>query len=85
MSDETNTVTEIGVVVEFEGRFWGCVWEDGQSTEYGWVDIKRADLSDPKYTKQPSDKLHEGSWLLKKINKGTLRKIRRTTSYEFIE
>ena len=78
-------VIEEGVVLELNGKFWGKCYEDGRSTSYGWVDIKKAEISNPEYCKKPSDKTYTGSHYIDEMNKGKLINIKRITSYEIID
>jgi hypothetical protein len=35
-----------GLVAELNGQYWGIVWDDGHSTEYGFTDISDAIIKD---------------------------------------
>ena len=73
---------ESGVVAELNGRFWGCLYEDGHSTSYGFGDISTAIISDPKYCKHPTDMTYEGSHYIKELRKAKLKKVTKTSTYE---
>lgn len=77
--------TEQGTVVRYKGKFWGIVYADGRVTEYGWVDIKEAELGDTNYCHTPSSFVYEGSHDTEEINKGELVEIIRTTSYREVD
>lgn len=51
---------ERGVMVIKNGRAWGKVYEDGRSTEYGWMCLEDAPIRDPKYCHKPQDVTHRG-------------------------
>lgn len=77
-------VIEEGLVLELDGKFWGKKYEDGQCTEYGWTDIKKADLSNPKFCHKPSDMTYRDSPDITEMNKGRLIMIKRITTYDLL-
>ena len=78
-------VVEKGLVLELDGKFWGVTYRDGQCTCHGWVDIKSASMSDPRYCHKPSDKTYVGSPNIPEMNKGKLVAIKRVTTFELDE
>jgi hypothetical protein len=72
----------IGVVVELDGKYWGIQYEDGQVTEYGFGDIERARIGDPRYAKQPTDFTYKGSPYVAELSKARLLPVTRTTIFE---
>ena len=41
--------TDSGVVIQFGDKFWGIVYEDGQSKSEGWVVLKKAIIYNPEF------------------------------------
>lgn len=83
--DRPGVVVEEGLVVEFQGKFWGTLYADGQSTSLGWGDIKQAKLCNPEFCFSPTDLTYQDSPHRKELAKGHLIKVRRITSVEVIE
>lgn len=61
---------------------WGCIWEDGYSTSYGWMDPCRAPIHDPRYCRKVTDVTYRGSHYIRELSKGRLVKVKRTTKVE---
>ena len=75
------TIKDEGVVVEFNGKFWGIQHEDGHSRSDGWGPIENACVEDPKYAKQPRDFTYIGSYYTKELEKGRLVRVTKTTTF----
>jgi hypothetical protein len=67
------------------GKAWGVAYEDGHSTEYGWVDPAEAKISDPRYCKRPKDMTYRGSHLEKELSTGEIVKVVRKTTVEIAQ
>jgi len=74
----------IGVVVEFDGKFWGVLYEDSQCRSCGWTILEYAIVSDPRYCKRPEDNAYVGSPDLKELSKGRLRQVRVVKTIEVL-
>ena len=70
---------ERGVMVMKNGKAWGVVYEDGQSTSYGWMDSESAPIHDPKYCKKPTDVTYQGSHYTRELETGALVMVERRT------
>ncbi len=70
---------EKGVLVMKNGKAWGIVYEDGQSTAYGWVDPVDGRMSDPEYCKHPTDVTYSGSPYYEELLSGKLVSVERIT------
>jgi hypothetical protein len=77
MTDQRTHVEE-GVVIEYKGKYWGTVYEDGQCREEGWVKLERAEIHDPKYCLKPEDTTYNGSPDIRVLQKARLVAIKRT-------
>jgi hypothetical protein len=72
------TKLEQGVVIEYKGKYWGTVYEDGQCHEDGWVKLEKAGIHDPRFLKKPEDTTYNGSPDIRELQKGRLIPIKRT-------
>lgn len=70
---------ERGVMVMKGGKAWGVIYEDGRSTEYGWMAPEDAPIHDPKYCKKPTDVTYQGSHHIPELKKGQLVHVERRT------
>lgn len=70
---------EKGVMLIKNGKAWGITYEDGRSTEYGWMVLEDAPIHDPKWCKKPSDVTYRQDPRLKEINTGKLTLVERRT------
>lgn len=61
------------------GKAWGKVWEDGYSTEYGWMNPDVAPIHNPEYVKNPTDVTYKGSRYIKELSKAKLVNVERRT------
>lgn len=59
-----------GFVIQLGSKFWGILYEDGRSKEYGWVDLKHAEIY--KKINQPEDATYENSPYIAELKKATL-------------
>lgn len=73
---------ETGVQVMKDGKAWGIKYQDGQSTEYGWMDPALAPIHDPKYCINPTDVTYRGSYYREEVKTGKLVSVIRTTIVE---
>lgn len=69
--------TVSGVVVEYNGKYWGVNYEDGKCLSYGWVDIDLAKIVDAQFISKPEDMTFGGSSNIKELQKGKLVKVTR--------
>lgn len=76
-------VLESGVVLKKNNKFWGVIMEDGQITQHGWTDIKKAKLSDPTYCKRPSDMTYKSDHNIPEMETGSLVQIQRITGFVY--
>lgn len=71
-----------GVVVEYEGKYWGLVEENS----YGWTTLLQAKISDPKYTHHPTSLTytprHYPHSEYQELAKGVLVKVRLVTTIQ---
>ena len=63
---------ERGVMVMKEGRAWGIRYEDGRSTEYGWMNPINAPIHNPEFCKKPTDITYPESHNRAEISTGKL-------------
>jgi hypothetical protein len=77
--------TEAGVMVMKNGKAWGCVYEDGRSTSYGWMDPESAPIHDPQFCKKPTDVTYEGSRDTAELSTATLVKVLRMTTVVIVD
>ena len=75
---------ETGVMVMKDGKAWGIKYQDGQSTEYGWIDPESAPIHDPRFCKRPEDVTWEASPHEKELKTGQVVKVKRTTTLEIL-
>ena len=75
---EQRTKVEEGVVIEYNGKYWGTVYEDGKSHEDGWVKLEKAGIHDPRFLTKPEHATYNGSYDIKELQKGRLIAIKRT-------
>lgn len=71
--------TETGVMVIKNGKGWGVVYKDAQSTCYGWVDLENTGIYNPKYCKKPTTVTYEGSSDTKELSTAELVYVKRET------
>jgi hypothetical protein len=76
---------ERGVMVMKNGKAWGVVYHDGQSTSYGWKHPEDAPIHDPKYCTKPSDLTYAGSPDKQELETGTIVSVERYTFVEIME
>lgn len=62
------------------GKAWGCVYEDGHSTSYGWMDPESAPIHDPKFCTKPTDVTYAGSHYISELSTAKLVMVERTTT-----
>ena len=77
MIDQRTTAKE-GVVIEYNGKYWGVVYDDGQCHAVGWVKLEKAGIHDPRFLTKPEDATYNGSPDIKELQKGRLIPIKRT-------
>ncbi len=70
---------ERGVMVMKDGKSWGCVYEDGRSRSYGWMNPEDAPIHDPKYCIKPTDVTYKDSHYVDELNTGKLVIVERRT------
>ena len=70
---------EAGVMVMKEGKAWGVVYKDGNSTEYGWIQPEDAPIHNPSYCKKQIDVTYNGSLYVDELLKGKLVHVERRT------
>jgi len=76
------TIVKTGVVAEFEGKYWGIVYQDGKCCSEGFTDIEKAHVADPEYCKAPVHMSYAGSYDCTRLRKAKLVNIKITTTYE---
>jgi len=72
-------LTEEGVAVELNGKFWGIEYEDGQCCNYGWVNADKAIITQAEFIKKPEDLTYKNSHYIKELQKGKIVKIKKVT------
>lgn len=71
---------EKGVMAMKNGKAWGCVYADGQSTCMGWIDPESAPIHDPEFCKTPTDVTSPYHYdHLKELSTAKLVNVERTT------
>ena len=75
---------EEGVMVMKDGKAWGCLYEDGRSTEYGWMGPagKKVILSDGEFVTAPTDFTYASSHYFNELKTGKIVKVKRITIVE---
>jgi hypothetical protein len=78
-----NLLIEEGVMVVKDGQAWGVVYQDGHSTEHGWMNMVDAPIYGS--LNKPTDVTWSGSSdrpnpSIKELEKGTLVKVKRVTT-----
>ena len=75
---------EEGVMVMKDGKAWGCLYEDGRSTEYGWMDPteKKVRFSDGRFVTSPTDFTYPGSHYFNELKTGNIVRVKRTVIVE---
>ena len=69
-----------GVIAEYNGKYWGK--QEGDNMDFG--DIERADVSNPKFCKKPTDKTSENQIsYYNALSKAKLIKIKKIITTEF--
>ena len=65
-----------------DGKGWGVIYEDGQSTAYGWLDPadKRAKIHDPDFIYKPTDVTYAGSPYTSELSTAKLVYVERKTT-----
>ena len=77
-----------GVAAEYNGKFWGIQYDDGNITHKDFGPLDKADISDPKYCSKPTDLTHNPASTLgrnpdyKKLEKAKLVGIKKTITTE---
>lgn len=62
------------------GKAWGCVYDDGHSSQYGWIEPENALICDPRFTKKPTDVTYEGSPYLTELSDAKVVAVERLTT-----
>jgi hypothetical protein len=70
--------TETGVMIMKNGKAWGCVYEDGHSTSYGWMEPESAPIHDPKYVTKPTDVTYQNSPYIAELSTAQIVSVVRT-------
>lgn len=71
---------ERGVMVIKDNKAWGEVYSGGHSPSYGWIDLERAPIHDPKYCTKTTDVTYENSPDIKELLSGKLVHVERITT-----
>lgn len=79
--DIISQIIEEGIVAEYDGKFWGIQYKDGEVTAYGYGPIENAGLSDPVFCKDPTYLTWNESGYIKDLQKTKLVKIQKRTIY----
>lgn len=74
---------ETGVMVMKDGKAWGIAYQDGRSTDYGWIAPEDAKIHNPQFCKQPTDVTWPGSPYVSELASATLVAVTRTTNVTF--
>lgn len=67
------------MVVNADGKAWGTLYEDGNSWDWGWVDIENGGLHDARYCRTPTDVTYQGSPYTYRLSKAKLVRVERRT------
>lgn len=81
-STSLSTSTETGVVIQLGDKFWGVEYDDGNSHNEGWVELKKANIYNPSYLKKPEEATHDRSPNYEPLKKATLVKVTKTTTID---
>jgi hypothetical protein len=71
--------TEKGIMVMKNGKAWGCIYADGRSTAYGWMDPESAEIHDPRFCKKPTD-VACGTAYIAELSTAAVVMVERTTT-----
>lgn len=83
MQREIKRTIETGVVAELNGKYWGCQYDDDRHCySDGFGPIEKAEVSDPRYCRVPTDLTYARSPDVKQLRKAKLLKVKVTTIYE---
>jgi hypothetical protein len=78
-----------GVVAEYNGKYWGTQYSDGHCTGKDFGDLEKAEISDPRYCKKPTDKTYDPENTngcnpeYDKLSKAKLVKVKKTITTDF--
>ena len=75
---------ESGVMVMKDGKAWGVTYQDGHSTDYGWVEPEVAPIHDPDYCRKPTDVTYRTSPYRAELSTAKLVKVKRTTTVDLV-
>jgi|HubBroStandDraft_5_1064220.scaffolds.fasta_scaffold328138_2 hypothetical protein len=78
----TKAIVVEGVVARLGDKYWGCQYEDGHSTEYGFGPVENAKVSSPKYCQAPEDMTYREDYQRAELAKAVLVPIRITRIYD---
>lgn len=73
---------ERGVMVMKDGKAWGCTYEDGQITTFGWMDPEDAPIHNPRYCKKPTDVTYKTSPDIKELRTAKVVHVKRVITVE---
>lgn len=82
---EVKTVVVEGLVAEFDGKYWGTQYEDGQCTINDFGNIDKAKISESELLTNPCDLTYRGSPDTAKLGKAKLVRVKVTTVYEILD
>lgn len=66
------------------GKAWGCIDQDGHSSEYGWLDPEDATIHNPQFCLKPTDVTYAESPYIAELFKGKIVAVERTTTVRII-
>ena len=74
-----------GVVAEYNGKYWGTQYEDGYGTSKDFGEFDKAEISDPKHCKKPTDLTYGYGYNpdFDKLSKARLVKVKKTITTHF--
>lgn len=65
-----------------DGKAWAKTWDDGHSTDYGFVNIEDGTIHNPEYCLKSTDVTYPGSPYEKILKTAKLVSVKRTTTVE---
>lgn len=71
---------ERGVMIVKDGKGWGKVYDDGQVTHYGWMELEKAPIHNSRYLRKPEDATYKNSPYIEELQKGKIVHVERTTT-----
>lgn len=76
------TIIKEGVVAEFNGKYWGTLYDDGQSRCEDFVSIEKAKIVSKDFCHSPTGMTYSNSPDFTRLFNSKLKNVKITTTYE---